>query len=1337
MKKLLIILLIFTAFTSSAQVYQRDPSYGRSIDRYEVLKDLGIPTFCGTPEVNSTVTNKAKIAYDSCGHLLYKYDPSTGLWSAASGSDLSNYYSKTQIDSIFSLIGVYNLDGRISGGIVSWTGSGLSFNVSASEFRKFGIIYHTNDTTITLDAADVTYSRIDLFALDTTNGGEVIKITGTPAPTPVAPQVLDYQIALTTGITLNVGDTVPANVSIQKIYDENIEWATSQNGSVTVNFNDVSNPFSGTKDALVSLYSGIGRLVFTRSGTGVMDGSEVLKMHISLRDTLKAGRYISVLFLNNSTPLSSGTIPITKNNGLDPNIVNQYQTIQIPASVFQFTSTTYNRLIIYATGYDTSGTGGFYLDDVELQSGINNVPSPTDISGKVNYIDSNKIFVTPTQLAALHNNLNLYWPLYGDNADTSVHFKNDSLPLLTYAPGTDTSGTNSMDVPSKGWVLDRLGSSSSSTDTTSLSSRIDAKQDALTLTTTGTSGAATLTGSFLNIPQYSGGGSSSTVTEQKTYYHNEFYWNHGLNTSTGAITSDTSKDVSDYLPIEPSTSITIGTTDSSLITIYGWTYDSSYTPISEIRSNSLIGTKLKTYTFTTPSNAAYYIVYTKAAGDSFNLRLTVKSTNTVTYNVPITPEQFSGTAQQKIQQALYSARFRTASVVLNGYYLLDSGLVLSSGNTVIMRDATLKLKNDTTLHPIFTNEAIKNDTASVFHRGNHNIKIIGEGEAIIEGATVHSLRASLYFVGLDGFELSGLTFRNMPTWATQLIRCRNGIIRNITFENGFENLNQDGIHLVTGSHDINISDIKGVTQDDIVALTNIKQDTANAITYKVQEPYSTNNDIYNISIKNIHANKTRLTAVGPPKLYSTAIRLLTGDGLKIHDVTFDGLFGVTDFQIQSLNTSYYTVAPTAKDVFRINVSNSYIPIYVYQPIKNSTFKNIVSHDTSGNVAARMPTGSLNIYRHYMDSIPKIIDSVVASVEYIHSLDNYSKITNRDQADRAMLRLYNNDTEVGNLSGWGNSVPGSNGFSGNTTISAANNLILYSDNTVNSGGTHNIQFRTGGDNQVQERMRIFSNGGIGINETNDSTTYKLNVNGSIFGTSLYGSNIYGSNGSAGSLTLNSTSHATKGSIFFGTSSVYVESNGRWGLGTTTPGYDLTMLRTSTATPLEARLTNTSTNFNTFAGVTLVNSTSNGGIKKNSVNWSGAGGSDLNIYNTTKGNISLTNTAGSITIQTGSSTAPQLTVDSTGRFIYQATNTATGTTGDQTIDKPTGTVNFAAAASSLVVTNALVKSTSLVFIQIIGTDATAKSATVSISAGSFTINLNAAATAETKVAFWVIN
>lgn len=48
--------------------------------------------------------------------------------------------------------------------------------------------------------------------------------------------------------------------------------------------------------------------------------------------------------------------------------------------------------------------------------------------------------------------------------------------------------------------------------TSSIQTQLNAKQVTLTLTTTGTSGAATLSGGTLNIPQYSGGGGGGTVT---------------------------------------------------------------------------------------------------------------------------------------------------------------------------------------------------------------------------------------------------------------------------------------------------------------------------------------------------------------------------------------------------------------------------------------------------------------------------------------------------------------------------------------------------------------------------------------------------------------------------------------------------------------------------------------------------------------------------------------------------------------------------------------------------------------------------------------------------------
>ena len=92
---------------------------------------------------------------------------------------------------------------------------------------------------------------------------------------------------------------------------------------------------------------------------------------------------------------------------------------------------------------------------------------------------------------------------------------------------------------------------------------------------------------------------------------------------------------------------------------------------------------------------------------------------------------------------------------------------------------------------------------------------------------------------------------------------------------------------------------------------------------------------------------------------------------------------------------------------------------------------------------------------------------------------------------------------------------------------------------------------------------------------------------------------------------------------------------------------------------------------------------------------------------------------------------------GKLFFSNTVTAGGTTGAQTINKISGSVNFAAAATTLVVTNNLVTTSSQVFVQVQGADTTAISARVTLAAGSFTITLNAAATAETKVSFFVIN
>jgi hypothetical protein len=86
----------------------------------------------------------------------------------------------------------------------------------------------------------------------------------------------------------------------------------------------------------------------------------------------------------------------------------------------------------------------------------------------------------------------------------------------------------------------------------------------------------------------------------------------------------------------------------------------------------------------------------------------------------------------------------------------------------------------------------------------------------------------------------------------------------------------------------------------------------------------------------------------------------------------------------------------------------------------------------------------------------------------------------------------------------------------------------------------------------------------------------------------------------------------------------------------------------------------------------------------------------------------------------------------------TVTPSGTTGNRTINAMAGTVNFAAGTSSITVTNLIAYADSLIFCTIQTNDATATACRVTDKgAGAFTIRLNANATAETAVAFWVTN
>jgi hypothetical protein len=98
---------------------------------------------------------------------------------------------------------------------------------------------------------------------------------------------------------------------------------------------------------------------------------------------------------------------------------------------------------------------------------------------------------------------------------------------------------------------------------------------------------------------------------------------------------------------------------------------------------------------------------------------------------------------------------------------------------------------------------------------------------------------------------------------------------------------------------------------------------------------------------------------------------------------------------------------------------------------------------------------------------------------------------------------------------------------------------------------------------------------------------------------------------------------------------------------------------------------------------------------------------------------------------------LRFDTTDGLVVPKTITAAATTGAQTINKTAGSVNFAAAATSLVVTNSFVDANSVIIATVATNDSTMVSVQAVPASGSFTLYANAAATAETRVNWVVIN
>jgi hypothetical protein len=151
------------------------------------------------------------------------------------------------------------------------------------------------------------------------------------------------------------------------------------------------------------------------------------------------------------------------------------------------------------------------------------------------------------------------------------------------------------------------------------------------------------------------------------------------------------------------------------------------------------------------------------------------------------------------------------------------------------------------------------------------------------------------FANAENFTISGITVKESHGWGISIEACTYGVIEKITFDarmhkniDGMEmNMeNQDGIDVRNGCHHITISDVRGCTGDDVIALTAIANpDTAYIPGGSFRSTHVMHND-YTRREKDIHDIEIR--SVTAHSYLCWVVRLLPGLTY-IYNVVIDGV----------------------------------------------------------------------------------------------------------------------------------------------------------------------------------------------------------------------------------------------------------------------------------------------------------------------------------------------------------------------------------------------------------------------------------------------------------------
>ena len=157
-------------------------------------------------------------------------------------------------------------------------------------------------------------------------------------------------------------------------------------------------------------------------------------------------------------------------------------------------------------------------------------------------------------------------------------------------------------------------------------------------------------------------------------------------------------------------------------------------------------------------------------------------------------------------------------------WVIDKTLLLPNDITVYLDDCFLTLA-DGVYENIFRNELALTEAALELENEQHGIRIIGLGNAILDGGKDNGLREQRWtpdqpmpitgclvmLHNVREYALENFKCQRMRYWAINHVACRKGRIRDIDFDFVERHPNQDGINFRLGCSEITVENITGVT----------------------------------------------------------------------------------------------------------------------------------------------------------------------------------------------------------------------------------------------------------------------------------------------------------------------------------------------------------------------------------------------------------------------------------------------------------------------------------------------------------------------------------------------